>query len=139
MSAQEADAAKHCWWHRHFVPAGRLGSKAADCQQTRPADAAAVKVPLRSSAFASHCLKLTLVQAFALYSLVATLHATLFANSSTVRCFRKSSWFVVLAIVAQVKVAGFSEDDQAALYNLTQSGKTAGKQGLGVGRGPKKV
>ena len=36
-------------------------------------------------------------------------------------------------------MAGFSEDDQAALYNLTQSGKTAGKQGLGIGKGPKKV
>ena len=41
---QEADAGQQRWWHRYFVPAGRLGSKAADCQQTRPADAAPVKV-----------------------------------------------------------------------------------------------
>eukprot|EP00976_Prorocentrum_cordatum_P107981 1194746-Prorocentrum_minimum.AAC.8 len=29
------------------------------------------------------------------------------------------------------KKEGFTEDDQENLYNLTQSGKTSGKQGLG--------
>ena len=36
-------------------------------------------------------------------------------------------------------MAGFSEEDQAALYNIAQSAKTAGKQGLGIGSRPKKA
>jgi hypothetical protein len=38
-----------------------------------------------------------------------------------------------------VKVAGFSEDDQANLYNIAQGAKTAGKQGLGIASRPKEV
>ena len=39
----------------------------------------------------------------------------------------------------QVTVAGFSEEDQAALYNIAHGTKTTGKQGLGTGSRPKKA
>ena len=42
-------------------------------------------------------------------------------------------------MLLQIKVAGFSEDDQANLFTLAHNGKTAGKQGLGISSRPKKV
>lgn len=39
----------------------------------------------------------------------------------------------------QVKITGFSEDDQTNLYNMAHDASGKGRQGLGIGSRPKKV
>ena len=39
----------------------------------------------------------------------------------------------------QVKITGFSEDDQTNLYNMAHDASGKGRQGLGIASRPKKV
>lgn len=47
-------------------------------------------------------------------------------------CWQTASFAIYTVNVSlQVKINGFSEQDQENLYNVTQAGKSAGKKGLG--------
>ena len=41
--------------------------------------------------------------------------------------------------IVQVKITGFSEDDQTNLYNMAHDASGKGRQGLGIASRPKKV
>ena len=44
-----------------------------------------------------------------------------------------------MSCLPQIKVTGFSEQDQENLYNATQDGKSSGKKGLGKSSQPKDI
>ncbi len=113
------------WWRRCFVRAGRLGSQAqaaadaaAGLQPARPK----VRPPRGWFALAMVMCRVTCVLAGCCCCM-----ESLLSGSDVGLCAR------------QIKVAGFSEDDQANLYMAAHDASGKGRQGLGIASRPKKI
>ena len=141
------------WWYSIFARSGRLGSSAP---QPAPASSSKPKVSIRAILrdLTSHD-ELSWRRADMLSSATFQTVDGLWAEQH-----RRpgSAWFTGSARdsqlcawsrwggpplssmgVAQVKVTGFSEDDQTNLYMMAHDASGKGRQGLGIASRPKKV
>jgi hypothetical protein len=125
LALARAPDPEDAWWRRCFVRAGRLGSQA----QAAAAAAAGLQ-PGRPKVRPARRFFLAAMQGLQelLPGPLSGSHVKLLVPGSSITlCAR------------QIKVAGFSEDDQANLYMAAHDASGKGRQGLGIASRPKKV